>query len=299
MRVIVIAIDGLDAYLVKRWRLEGFMQRIWGTHDVTVAVNPGEKLYTPLIWGAFLLGRKPSDFGYSFKKVVNKRWKTAYGLLYPLYRLRIKLLGSRKLGLRSLMIKLGLFNVGRLEKKLGEIERLPGDAISETIVKKAERMGCRVWIKEFPPYNDIEVARLRARTAQFFDKSLNERLKMLDEVYNFSQKLFNEALDAASSHDLVLYYTPLIDYANHALYRPGKLKPMFHLAGYYRKVEKLVSRVRGRFRDSAILVVSDHGYDPKIHEHSEHGFWSCNKSLPRPPENILDFHDIILQLLRL
>ncbi len=297
MKVIVLGIDGLEASLVERWKLRGLKQEDWGLHDVTVAIDPGEKLYTPIIWAAFLLGKKPSYHGFSYRKIKETRSKVAYGILYPLFLLRLKLFPGKELGLRKFMVRTGLFSIDRLRRKMPKVERMPREAVENTVVKKAEKRGYRVWIKEFPSYNDQKLAEIRAYFWSYFDSSLRNKIRYLDDVYNISLKLFEEALQAARENDLILYYNPVIDYANHMLYRPGKLKPMFYLATYYRRVERLVDEVGRVFRDSAILVVSDHGYDPKIHEHSEHGFWSCNKVLENKPRTILDFHNLILDLL--
>ena len=90
MKVFILCIDGLEAKLVKKWKLKGLMQKEWGTHDVHTVIRPEEKIYTPIIWGAFLLGQNPSYEGFTYKKLYKERMKTGYGVLYPLYILRKK-----------------------------------------------------------------------------------------------------------------------------------------------------------------------------------------------------------------
>ena len=64
-----------------------------------------KSLYTPILWSAFLIGRNPSTLGFIFKKLLMKRMKVGYELLYPLYRIRVTLFCDRKLGLRKYMMK--------------------------------------------------------------------------------------------------------------------------------------------------------------------------------------------------
>ncbi|RLE67121.1 MAG: hypothetical protein DRJ47_00995 [Thermoprotei archaeon] len=299
MKVFVLGIDGLEARLVKRWNLKNIMQREWGTHDVASVVGPEEKIYTPIIWASFLLGDSAVRFGYTWKQILDERMKVAYGpILYPLYRFKIFLFGKRKLGLRKYMVKLGLYKRDRVRREIWRIERLPEHIKQKTLVKEAKNLGYRVWIKEFPSYNDKEVAEMRAYMSIHFFETLDERLKYLEEVYSFSIKLLEEAIDEFDAYDLLLYYSPLIDFANHMLYRPGKLKLMVHLASYYKRIDRLVEKVSEKIGDSALMVISDHGYDPMEHEHSGYGFWSSNIILTKKPQSITDFKNIIMDLLK-
>ena len=177
------------------------------------------------------------------------------------------------------------------------IERLPSELKKETVVAEAEKLGYRVWIKEFPSYNDEKVAELRAFLREYFYTDLKERLKLLEGIYLFSIELLKESMEMVNENDLVLYYSPLIDYANHMLYRPKKPKPMLYLSIFYRRMDRLIESISHKLKDTAILIVSDHGYDPSKHEHSRYGFWSSNVNLEMKPKCITDFKSIILDLL--
>ena len=297
MKVVVLGLDGLEVRLIKRWHLKGLMQREWGVHD-TYPIHKGEDpIYTPILWSAFLMGQNPSTLGFTFKKLLMKRMKVGYGLLYPLYRIRVALFGDRKLGLRKHMMKLGLFNLNKIKREMRNIERLPNELKKKTIVAEAEKLGYRVWIKEFPSYNDEKVAELRAFLREYFYTDLKERLKLLEGIYLFSIELLKESMEMVNENDLVLYYSPLIDYANHMLYRPKKPKPMLYLSIFYRRMNRLIESISHKLKDTAILIVSDHGYDPSKHDHSRYGFWSSNVNLKMKPKYITDFKSIILDLL--
>jgi len=299
MKVLVLAIDGLEAKLVERWNLKGFMQSYWGTHDVTTAVKPGDPLYTPLIWASFLLGEPAYKYGLSMKTIGNERLKAGYGILYPIYKLRVVVLGNRKLGVRELLTRIGLFSLRRVAKRMKEVERIPSKAIDKTIVKHVEKMGFKVWIEEFPTYNDDIVAEYRAMMSRYFDSPLDERLRKLDEVYEYSIKLLNRAVSALNSHELVFYYTPLIDHANHMLYRSSiRLRMLLH--SYYKRLSNNVEKISKNInKHSALLIISDHGYNPRTHEHGNYGFWSLNLEPPIKPRTILDFYKLILALINI
>jgi len=62
----------------------------------------------------------------------------------------------------------------------------------------------------------------------------------------------------------------------------------------YKKLNDMVASIP----DNMVkIVVSDHGFDTKEYTHSEYGFWSSNVELPQKPRTVLDFKNIILQLL--
>lgn len=296
MKVVVFAIDGLEADLVKKWNLKGFMQKYYGVHDVISAKLPNDPIYTPLIWAAFLTGKPGYLYGFDFNEILKRRIQLGYRIPRVIAEIRMKLFGRRNLHLRPLFIKMGIFQTNGITNNAYEIERLPENVFTDTLPTIAKKLGYRVWIKEFPSYNDQQRAKLRGAISSLVfgkDSDILRREEFLTE------KLFNEATRSISSHDLVLYYTDLIDLANHRLYRPGDIKSMTILASYYKKIEKLVTNTVKSFNDLAVMVVSDHGFDPVRQEHSDHGFWSLNIKPPRIPKTILDFKNIILELLDL
>jgi len=73
-------------------------------------------------------------------------------------------------------------------------------------------------------------------------------------------KLLQEAVESAESHDLILYYTSVIDWASHKFYKLGNIKYMTVLATYYKKMEKAVSRAIKQIPESVFLILSDHGF---------------------------------------
>jgi len=299
LKVLVLGIDGLEYALVARWNLNVFKQNYHGKIDVEVAVRPGDPLYTPLIWSSFLLGKPAYLFGLDMEKIKQERVKLLYGKLYPLFMLKKRLLGRRNLRLKNFLMKIGLINPNVVVTNLSRIEKLPTNALPHTFVAEAERMGYRVFYKEFPTLRESKYAEMRAMFSKFYNASLEEKLSKLEEVFQYSSELLSETISALENHGLLLYYTSIIDYAHHMLYRPRNLKYMTALYSTYKKLANLISSLVPKSRELCTLIVSDHGFDPVKQEHSKHGFWSTNIKPPKTPKTILDFKNIILELLAL
>ncbi len=304
MRVVVVGIDGLEYSLVERWDVSEFKQKHYGIHDIRAALKPGDPPYTPLIWASFLLGEPSYRYGYDGEFITRRRVDVAYGRLAWLYRIRAALLGRRSLGLRRVLMKLGIFSVERVAKELSRVEGLPNHLRELTVVAEARRRGYSAWYSEFPTLQENYCARLRAVLSQYFNASLQERFRWLNEIYRFSLDSLKEVVRKAREYDLLLYYTPLIDVAHHMLYRSKSIGLMVRLASIYRRFaqdlrRELFSRLNYSGEEYAFIIVSDHGYDPVSQEHSDYGFWSANVDLPKRPSTVLDFKEIILKLLEL
>jgi len=298
-RVVVLAIDGLEYNLVDRWGMKTYMQQDYGKHDVKSAVRHGDPLYTPLIWAAFLLGEPAYKYGFDYKYIEEQKVEHSYGpILRLLYRAKVAVLGSRDTGLRKLLARLGLYRVDRVRLEAERIETLPPEVLEKTFVYEAKRRGLKVVYNTFPGLPGDRFARERASLFQLFDAPFEERKAKLDELYKGTEEDVERLLGELGGSDLVLYYTPVIDLAHHMFYRPGNRRAMLALRRYYNLVARQVERFQAKAGpDDLILIVSDHGYDPRIHEHSDYGFWSSNRRLPRRPERITEFRGIIEEAL--
>ena len=235
-------------------------------------------------------------YGFDFDEISKRRIQLGYRIPRVIIELRKKLFGKRNLHLRPLFMKIGIFQINRIINNAHKVESLPENALEDALPSIAEKLGYRVWIKEFPSYNDQQRAKLRGAVSSLIFDNDSEILRQEEFL---TEKLFDEATGSISSHDLILYYTDLIDLANHRLYRPGDIKSMTILASYYKKIEKLIISTVKSFEDLAVMVVSDHGFDPVKQEHSDYGFWSLNVKPPKIPRTILDFKNIVLELLDL
>ena len=60
MRVVVLALDGLDHELAQRFRLRNIKQKVWGTIDLTTEF---ETVLSIIIWTSFITGLPPEKHG--------------------------------------------------------------------------------------------------------------------------------------------------------------------------------------------------------------------------------------------
>jgi len=170
--------------------------------------------------------------------------------------------------------------------------------MKNTFIEEAKIRGYKVWFNEFPTLKESKFAQIRATFSKYFNLPVKTRIERLNEVYEYSVSSLSSIIRAMEQNDLVLYYTSLIDLANHMFYKPGNIKLMMTLATYYRKfAHDLAAHLSVLPDNIAVLIVSDHGYDPQAHDHSFYGFWSINVQPPRKPKTILDFKNLILSLL--
>ncbi len=284
MKVFVIGLDCLEYKDVLSWKLSGLMQRYYGKYDVKPAVREGDPLYTPLIWASFLTGTPSYKYGFSSETLERKTWRG----FYLLYKIR-KLIPIKNLHLRRAAIKLGIKNLDC------GVERMPEEARKDTFLEVAERKGYRVWAKEIPSYNDDLIAKYRMRIGLVYNRSLEEKLEALKKVFSDVERLWREALSALPDHDLVMFYSPLPDFAHH-MFPTKKIKHRLRMHQVYKRLNEMVSSAPD---DVVKLIVSDHGFDNEKFTHSDYGFWSSNFPLPRKPETVLDFKEIILNLLEM
>ena len=297
MKVLVLGIDGLEYELVNRWDIKVYKQSYYGKIDVRVAVRSGDPLYTPLIWGSFLLGKPSYLFGLSMEEIKEKRVRSLYGKFYFLFKLRKKFFGDRNLHLRGFLTKIGLANLNEVIRNTPMIETLPPNVLKYTFIAEAEERGYRVFYTEFPALKESRYAEMRACFSRYFTMPLDKKLSKLEEVFEYSSKLLSKTISVLADYDLLLYYTSVIDYAHHMLYRPTNLRYMVALYSIYKRLADLLAESIPENDDLCTLIISDHGYNPVKQEHSDYGFWSLNIKPPKTPRTILDMKDIILKFL--
>ncbi len=282
MKVFVIGLDCLEYEDVLSWKLDNLMQRYYGRYDVKPAVKEGNPLYTPLIWASFLTGNPSYRYGFSSESLGRRTW----GKFYLLYKIR-RMIPIRNLHLRRVAINLRIKNLDC------GMERMPEEARRDTFLQIAESKGYRVWAKEIPSYNDDLIARYRMSIGLVYNRPLEEKLEALGRVFSDVERLWREALLALPDHDLVMFYSPLPDFAHH-MFPTKKMKHRLRMYDVYKRLNEMVSSAPD---DAAKLIVSDHGFDSGKFTHSDYGFWSSNVPLPREPKTVLDFKSIVLDLL--
>lgn len=118
-------------------------------------------------------------------------------------------------------------------------------------------------------------------------------MRRVKDSWKIVVERWRRAIEALPDHDLILFYSPFPDFAHHVLHRGDEL---VYVKNYYTIQQNLP--FLGELKNVAVLIVSDHGFIQEEYTHSDHGFWSSSVDLTSKPKTILDFHDIILNLVR-
>ena len=290
MRLVIVGLDGLDPDLVERWRMSWFKQRLYGRHYVGLIKD----LYTPILWSCFLTGLNVEKHGYSLSELKEKRDRDAFKsrLLYKLYLLR-KRIPVKRLGLRKLLIKLGLVN-----PYPGSV--MPDHLLKRTFLEELKARGYSVAAIEVPGYNESRNEYYRVKIDELVTAPFRERARLVEEALEDTRERIARAIEYVDrGYEVVFVYSPLPDVAFHMAVKPGlNVKVWLRAVHYslYRAVEELLDLAEEK--GYAVLIVSDHGFDLKNYYHSEYGFWSLNIE---PPSwwcinSILDFKEGILKL---
>ncbi len=289
MRLVILGMDGLDPELVLRWRFDPLLQRWYGRHFVGFL----KTLYTPIIWACFLTGKNAEELGFGIEELRVKRAKDSLNpLLRPLYELRLKLIGRRPLGIRRVLIRLGL-----AREHTPAI--MPEHLLKQTFLEQLKGEGLRVVALEVPGYNERINERFRAEATCYVFKPLKEKLAFLEECFHACMERTEQAIAVMKEEpDLLFVYYPLPDVAHHLLYRD--LREIVALRAIYGKLVHMVKPLieKAQDQEAAVLIVSDHGFDRKRYYHSDYGFWSLNVKPPFLPRRITDFHKLIKDLIR-
>ena len=290
MKVLILGLDGLDYDCVNRWNINEFKQKYFGKH----LVNMLSHLYTPLIWGSFLIGGNVEDYGYDLKRLREKRaLDGSHPLLRPLYKLRLKLFPNRKIGLRELLVRKGL-----AEKYPPSI--MPKRLLKKTFLEVLKMNGYKVSAIEVPAYNEVKNEYFRCTFSKYLSKPLKSKIDYVEGCLSDVQDRVNKAMKFVfENYDVIFMYSHLPDIAHHLFFRNIIETKMLHDI-YLRLKEITLPLIEESYsRDYAVLIISDHGFDVKKHYHSNYGFWSLNVEPPYEPKYITDFFKIIMSLVEL
>jgi len=292
MKLLIIGLDGLDHDLVERWGLAFYKQKYYGKHYVGFL----KTLYTPIIWSCFLTGIDVTTQGYSLNQLRAKRSiEGLHPIFRPIYKLRAKILGNRKLFIRGFLARLRLANAY-------PPSIMPKHLIKQTFLNIMEEdMGIKVYAIEVPGYNERVNERYRSEYRKLINATLGKKLECIEGVLADCEERIGLAIKGvADNRDMIFVYLPLPDIAHHLLFRG--LTEITYLRQHYGKLSRMLRPLVDKASEKGyrILIVSDHGFDLNRYYHSDYGFWSINFD---PPEwwkikSILDFKENLLKLLR-
>ena len=271
MRLLILALDGLDYDLVVKWRLKNLMQTCYGRHRTIVSPRYGEPL-TPTIWASFLTGKRPEEHGVD-------GWYT-YGRF--LDKIRFMPIIRWVKGKRRLLSKLGL------KPRIVDRRDLRTPTLLD-IVKPSKALFVPAINEPTWIHREYEEALMRG---------LGNYIAKIWEIHGFRKRAFFKEL-GNGFWKLFMAWFDIADLLGHVCICKHRLE----LLKAYMDLDRLVVQAKKILGDDVILlIVSDHGIRPAEDgggERSEHGFWSLSVE---PPgwwhiDTILDFKENILKLI--
>ena len=195
MPYIVLGIDGLEYTLAKKWNMKGFLQKYHGKHDVSV-IKP---LYTPILWSAILVGVDPRKYGFSIHDIDKKRAVYGYHPILKYSYLVLRKFTKKRIGVRSFLAKLGLYSYERIKKGTPHIEKMPKKLREISAIEILKKKGYKVWVKEFPSYNDEVFSQARLTTIGLTKEKLwKNRFKRINVYRKYTLTFFEELLKSAA-----------------------------------------------------------------------------------------------------
>jgi len=273
-RVVILALDGLEYELVKRWRLKSLLQEKHGVHMPFKSPRLG-KPHTPSLWASFITGKSLEEHG------VDEWWRWSWLLdriryLPPLVWIK---------GKRRIIEKLTGYRI-KPKPSLRALRNRPPTLFD--LIKPSIAIDVPTW--------NMDVDR-RLWIERSLKVSVDEYIKNVWKVYNEKKQELLRVLDNGSWR-LVMVWFDAPDLLGHVCIAKCRLK----LMSLYLDLNRLVSTVRERVGDDTlVLVVSDHGMKPMpdgTGDHSDYGFWSISHYIDWfEPRKITDFFYLILKLL--
>jgi len=275
MRVFILALDGLDYGLARRWRLLNLLQKRHGAFRIgREYYHPTQRVpYSPTIWATVITGRRPREHGV-------RDWWVYGGILDKLRYLPV----IRWIkGKRKLLARLGIRPHVPSRAELG-CETI-FDVVKPSIAVNV------------PPYNDPTEYHAILREA--VEKGLDEYLRAIWRVHEMRVRDTLRALEEAGEWKLFMTWLDLADLLGHTCIGRRRLELMKGYMELNRLAGELQRRVPG---DTVFLIISDHGMrlaeDGVSGDHSEYAFWSLNLDTDWEPRDFTDFYPKILEWTR-
>lgn len=287
MKCVVLAFDGLEYNLVKKFDLMTLKQEEYGKVRIPKTCYRKVKSpqfneahlepYTPLVWFSFLTGKLPARDTFSYKKWDNQFLDA----------------------LQSLTTKVGL---GRIKNK-GKLFRLLGfsfrnlekqDYTVPTIFDLAERshaINIPIYSKD-RSFNLDENPDDFDNFKDFVDTVLTNQMRKFHELKERALR----SLEQQDDWDLFMVYFKTLDHYGELCF--GNIQ---RLKDAYSKFDRFVAEVNDKVKNSFVLIISDHGMErlgkTPFGKHSNYAFYSINMQLKLKKPKITDFYTLIKSVL--
>jgi len=283
VKILILAIDGLEYNLVQEFSLTNLMQQQHGTIDVTeyCKYHYTDTPATPIIWASFITGKMPEEHGI----MLNKKYQSK--------TLEIARKTAQAIGLGRIRGKarvLRAFGAGKLTKE-GIMQNGPEYYHNKglpTIFNLAQQTVAR----NVPTWNYHQDRNL---LAEYFDGKIDQhRLTVVLNLQLYADFEYAQKT-AQTEYDLMMIYMESLDLIGHAM--AGDL---YTMQQFYKTADKLTAKLQKTIpEDSFLLIASDHGMQPKgqYGDHTNHAYYSANQPLEQPPTKITDYYHLIQKIL--
>ncbi len=266
MKIIILAMDGLEYELVVSWKLRNLMQTKFGEH-LSYKSPRFNKVHTPSLWASFITGKSLEEHG------IDEWW--SWNSFFDWIRKKPPLIWIKNK--RKILEKLGVKPKPALKNKADRPETI------FDVIKPSIGIDVPTWSLDTEARDWIGKA---------LSISVEEFIKRAWFHHEEKKAKLMEALD--QNYRLIMCWFDLPDLIGHIWRRLEMLK-------CYLEMDHLVSEVKSRLnREDLLLIVSDHGMKQMIDgtgDHTDYGFWSINMEIPWfNPKSITDFYSLILCL---
>ncbi|MHA1834228.1 MAG: alkaline phosphatase family protein, partial [Candidatus Baldrarchaeia archaeon] len=258
MTIIVLGFDGLEFYLVEKYKLKHLQQKAY----TKLSLEDFDVIVTPPIWASMITGVVFKDMVKKF----NPAFHSSKGFLAQIKNVlpwRVRRLLGRAL---------------RPVQRIIEGYENPMDVTLDYLSRRKiptifDEFG-RVWYTAIPGYN-MEAHTIKLKKEAFEDdKAKKHVVRNRDELFKRETENLFATLSHKIEYDLIFWYTGWLDATGH-LEQGSKLKIM----NRYLKINLLVAQLKKQLDDNDILyIISDHGMMPlgRLGYHSDHGFFSSS-----------------------
>jgi len=268
--IFILGIDALDYDLVDKLNLNNLKQVEYGKIVIPIDEKKGYPL-SPQVWSSFLIGRNTS---IGFEKSHN----------FMEYLIKINL--SFKFDLsKGLLRRIRSFYLENFtsSKRFGNLKQ-------KTFLDIMNSKEINV-----PFYNfdnkTFDVLYLFGNGKL----SLAQSIKEIKSIYEKRKRQIVNELENINNSDIVFAYMHTTDVLQHFLFNQ-----IYEIEKHYINLDNYLSVLKRKleysYGDVIFIIVSDHGFDFEIGNHSRRGFYSSNVNLIPKPEKITDFYGIILDL---
>lgn len=264
MTICILAMDGLEAKFVEKWKLRNLLQEYHGTISLNNFKEKYGRIHSLEIWTAFLTGKMPEK---------TLCW----------YKVRASVSFAKKI--------LRYTKLYGIAKKIF-VKYKPGVLVEYQSVKK---YGLNALPDKIQPSATVDMILYDKYGSKFrkLARAINKDLKEYEEesYRQFRERMnkLKKLISGQERYRLILAYFRLADNMGHVFSKHRKKVFQAYLA-----LDRLAYLVRRRYR-GVVLIMSDHGMNENG-EHSMESFWSLNTKPPFTPRSIIELHDLVLKL---